>query len=738
MKTLVILVGPPGSGKTTYCDQNLKGYTRISQDDQGKSGHVDVFNKALERGDEFIVVDRMNQDRSQRSRYIYPASTQGYHIKIVWLNADRSVCIKRCKERKGHPTLANDDTKSIECAIDFFFNYFKMPSKREANEIVVIGSSFFVPVKDLTEEIGSRRHIIVGDIHGCLDELQELLAQLSFDEKEDVLICVGDLVDRGPKVRETLEYVMSLPRFYCARGNHDDKCVRYFQGTKVKITHGLTTTIESYGGKMPIETIDFLRKLPFILKTPSGYVVHAGFNPEMTPEEQGRADCIYMRHFGGSSYFDEKGGRLWYKLWPQDAPRVFFGHIPDPAGYETHNIVSLDGGCVFGHYLKAFDSKDGVVHYVNAKKQYSVSEYHKAAGTSNEALREREEYLVAGLLRSDRSDDDKLAIYTYTDQCVYDRAWDDITRNSRGHIYNLETGERVACAMPKFFNLGENEEYSIEKLPWGDGYEVYEKVDGWLGVLYRQDGKFKVASRGSFHSEGAQWATNFVQTVDLSFIPDEATICFEIINPQQKIILDYKGLETLMVLCAYDRHTGEEYPRVLVEEWAARAKLPIVKKFELTIHDCLRLQKEAKEQEGFVIRFKDGRRVKVKMEWYCQIAKIMSSMSPISMWESMRDGIVLQEYLVKIPEELRPMAEGYRDTLEAQYKKVMEKLSLGASPLVERFGKDKRAMAFFMEEQKVDTEVRKVAFALASGKATSLDRMVMERIYPKNNEFLAI
>ena len=157
----------------------------------------------------------------------------------------------------------------------------------------------------------------------------------------------------------------------------------------------------------------------------------------------------------------------------------------------------------------------------------------------NQHVRKREEYVVAGLLRSDRSDDGTLAIYTYTDRCVYENAWDDITRNSRGHVYNLHTGECVAWAFPKFFNLGENAEQLPEKFPWDRPYEIMEKMDGWLGVLYRHEGKFKVATRGSFHSSGSVWATEYIQRFDLSCLPDAATLCFEIIAPEQRIILDY-------------------------------------------------------------------------------------------------------------------------------------------------------------------------------------------------------
>src|SRR5262249_43528590 len=215
-------------------------------------------------------------------------------------------------------------------------------------------------------------------------------------------------------------------------------------------------------------------------------------------------------------------------------------------------------------------------------------------------------------------------VYTYTDQCVYTNAWDEITRHSRGHVFDTATGECVARPFPKFFNLGENQESLPEKFPWDEPYEIYEKMDGWLGVLYRHEGRYKVATRGSFHSTGAVWATEFAQGLDFSCLPDAATLCFEIIHPGHKIILDYQGRQTLVVLAAFNRFTGEEYPRATVAGWAQAIGLPLVPLLgHMSLEDLRRRQQTSQQYEGFVLRFSDGRRVKVKTEWYLQIAKIM-------------------------------------------------------------------------------------------------------------------
>src|SRR5262249_4312467 len=198
----------------------------------------------------------------------------------------------------------------------------------------------YVPVEDISDRIGTRRHIILGDVHGCFEEMLELLEQLRFDPADDVLISVGDIVDRGPKIRETVEFLFALPHFYMVLGNHEHKLLRYLEGRSVKVASGLQTTIDAYANLFPPGLAERLAALPLILKTPSGSVVHAGFDPERPPEEQGQADCLYMRYYGGKTYFDSINGRVWYALWPAVWPRVFFGHIPEPNGPSSGNVVS--------------------------------------------------------------------------------------------------------------------------------------------------------------------------------------------------------------------------------------------------------------------------------------------------------------------------------------------------------------------------------------------------------------
>ena len=739
-RLLVVLVGPQGAGKTTWCRANLPEFFRVSQDDQGPREHIRLFEEAVLRGEPLIVVDRTNAPKYQRQRYLDFARQHGYRSRIVWFNLSREECIHRCKEREGHPTLGPE---KAEQAIATYFRNLQFPTRAEADELVIVGDRpEYVPVHDLCAVIGERRHLIVGDVHGCFDELQSLLKQLDFQPGHDVLLSVGDIVDRGPRIRETVEFCLGLPDFHMVLGNHEDKLLRYLKGNKVKVGNGLEDTVAEYEDHFPPELAGRLEALPLILKTPSGYVVHAGFNPESPAEEQRRDDCIYMRFHGGKTYFDEINGRLWHTLWPRTGPRIFFGHIPTDDGPDEPHVVGLDGGCVFGGELRIFDSRDGRVHRQKAARPYAVNEYAKDMGhvSGPGQVIKREEYVGKGLIRSDRTDDGQLAIYTYTDACTFANAWDEITRNSRGHIYNVHTGECVAWAFPKFFNLGENRDSLADQFPWDGPYEVMDKLDGWLGVLYRHEGRFKVATRGSFHSSGSLWATEEIQNYDLTFLRDEATLIFEILTPEQRIILDYGEDRRLVILAGFNRWTGEEYPRDDVEYWSKLSGLSIVKVHPpMTLDELKRHQKELEQVEGFVIRFPDGRRVKVKTDWYLELARIMTNLNPIAVWEAMEGGRVPLAFQEKVPEELRALADRYVQMLEDQHLRVRRRIEEIVRPILERFGDDRAALGRFTQEHGKELgPARSAIFLLRDGKLDRFDAMVKELIYPSANHLVDV
>lgn len=134
-KQIIILVGLPGSGKSTTCEL-YPDYTRISQDDMGKEGHLKAFREAVQRGDN-IIIDRCNFNIDQRRRYLKPAKEAGYRSLIIWLAVSAEDCKKRIRNRDVHPNL-NKDNDNIDKVVDMFHNMFEPPERWEADEVLYL------------------------------------------------------------------------------------------------------------------------------------------------------------------------------------------------------------------------------------------------------------------------------------------------------------------------------------------------------------------------------------------------------------------------------------------------------------------------------------------------------------------------------------------------------------------------------------------------------------------------
>ena len=121
-KELILLVGPIGSGKTTFAKTLLNDNSiRISQDEMGRKGHMKEFNSALEQGIPRIIVDRMNFNRQQRARYIQPARDAGYIVTIIELDTEVAKCHDRVVRRTSHPTIPSNDSDLASKILNMYF-----------------------------------------------------------------------------------------------------------------------------------------------------------------------------------------------------------------------------------------------------------------------------------------------------------------------------------------------------------------------------------------------------------------------------------------------------------------------------------------------------------------------------------------------------------------------------------------------------------------------------------------
>lgn len=274
-----------------------------------------------------------------------------------------------------------------------------------------------------------------------------------------------------------------------------------------------------------------------------------------------------------------------------------------------------------------------------------------------QAVRERGlhgEYRDLGNIRTARYED--LLIFNYTQVAQYAATWTPVERVSRGLIINGNTGEIVALPWSKFYNLGENEGTKLENLPT-DGFEVTDKLDGSLGILYKRSDGWAIATRGSFEGVQAAWATNYLRTHygDVDF-GTATTLLFEIIYPENRIVLDYGRRAELVLIGARDLSDGTDYPYGALQYVAELYGLPVVPAIDVqTLDDLIASQCTLTGIEGWVIRFPNGLRVKVKCEEYLRLHKIIFGLTP----ERVREAVLADynTFIANIPEELRPGIE---------------------------------------------------------------------------------
>jgi len=209
------------------------------------------------------------------------------------------------------------------------------------------------------------RTLVVGDVHGCYDELLALLAAADF-RAEDRLICVGDLVVKGEKSREVLDLFMRDARFSSVLGNHDRALLRYWQGKSVKLSwqqkrcrDELADGREAYAA--------YLGSLPRYIYLGTHLVVHAGLRPGVPPERQSVKDLTELRTLGGHRASRE--GTPWYEVYDGEWT-VLFGHWPAPAPRRGPRALGLDTGCVRGERLTGLFVETGELLSVPALKAY--------------------------------------------------------------------------------------------------------------------------------------------------------------------------------------------------------------------------------------------------------------------------------------------------------------------------------------------------------------------------------
>lgn len=324
------------------------------------------------------------------------------------------------------------------------------------------------------------------------------------------------------------------------------------------------------------------------------------------------------------------------------------------------------------------------------------------------------DYEAKGLLYKQVHPTLPLTIWNYTDKCQYDGAWDDITLMCRGLVTD-DLGNIVARPLRKFFNLEEGRHEPTKD------FEVYEKEDGSFISLFFCVDQWVVASRGSFTSDQAVWARELVYDGALDLLDKGLTYVFELIVPENRIVVDYGDRRELIFLVAIRTSDGKEFTAMNGQ------MLPVgtpVKKYD-GLKDISALKSLIENnREGFVVKFSNGHRVKIKGEEYLRLHRLMTCLSTTSVWEVLSGGGTVADILVNVPDEFYELIHSYEKSLIEEYDMVLSNALVDFVEAVSNTTSRKEFAAFVKDKQH-----KKILFNLYDKK--SVKKEIWDIIKPK-------
>ena len=395
--SLVLLIGASGSGKSTFARKHFLATEIVSSDFcrglvSDDENSLDATEEAFELVRKMIelrlkrrkltVVDATNVRSEDRKGLVALAKRWHALPAAIVIDPGDDVCHTRNAvrpDRQFGPHVVRNQTRALRKGLrylkkDGFGHVTHLESQADIDAATVSRAKLWT---DKREETGP--FDIIGDVHGCADELEELLTKLGYtitttDDPElgrryrvvppagRRLVFVGDLVDRGPRVGDTLRLVMDMTEAgsaLCVLGNHEAKVEKWLRSRDVQIKHGLDTTIadlEAGGDVFKRRVKTFIGKLisHYMLDGGKLVVAHAGIKADMQNRASSaiRAFCLYGDTTGETDEFGLPVRHNWAADYRGDT-RVIYGHTPVVETEWLNNPLCLDTGCVFGGKLTA-------------------------------------------------------------------------------------------------------------------------------------------------------------------------------------------------------------------------------------------------------------------------------------------------------------------------------------------------------------------------------------------------
>lgn len=405
--SVVALVGASGSGKSTFAQKHFKPTEVLSSDifrglvsddetdQQATPAAFDslfyIANKRLDAR-KLTVIDATNVQIDSRKKILALAQEQHLFAVAIVFDVGEDLCIERNKQRPNRNfgvSVARGHIRELKRSIRHLkkegFRYvYVLKNPAEADAVEIIRNKLW---NDQTEDTGP--FDIIGDIHGCYDELCTLLEKLNYrvdletgtaappDHRKAVFL--GDFCDRGPKNPQVLRLVMNMHEAgyaWCIPGNHDVKLLRYLRGAQVKPTHGLGLTIEQLAKEPPEfreRVITFIDGLVshYLLDKGRLVVAHGGLKENLQGRSSGavRSFCLYGETTGETDEFGLPVRLNWAEAYRGRA-LVVYAHTPSIEVQRLNNTICIDTGCAFGGKLTCFQYPEKELVQVPAQQVY--------------------------------------------------------------------------------------------------------------------------------------------------------------------------------------------------------------------------------------------------------------------------------------------------------------------------------------------------------------------------------
>lgn len=412
---LVVLIGPTGSGKSSFARRHFLETEIVSSDhcralvsddetDQAATGDAFELLRLTAgirlRRRKLTVIDATSVRREDRAELV--ALARQYHALPVALvlNIDPDICAARNEGRENRQFGAHvprNHSKTLRRGLrsldrEGFRLIHTMRTPEEVAALEISRAPLWTDLRRLEGPFD-----IIGDVHGCFDELVNLLGELGYEVDphqagEEALFSarhpegrtaffVGDLTDRGPRNVDALRLVMGMcaeGSARCVMGNHDFKLEKWLRGRKVKLSHGLDVTageLEQTSEEFRAQVKSFIKDLRSHAWLDGGALVvaHAGLKEEMHGRGSGAVRQFAM--FGETTGEVDEFGlpvRLeWAREYRGEAA-VVYGHTPVQDADWLNNTMCIDTGCVFGNKLTSLRWPEREVVSVAAREQYSV------------------------------------------------------------------------------------------------------------------------------------------------------------------------------------------------------------------------------------------------------------------------------------------------------------------------------------------------------------------------------